>query len=142
MGCTVNWRLAFAIAALAFVYCGSALHFAYGQSAPSAGGFTGNPLVAQGPHMIAGGPPPVAGTGCGTGTTVFGSDYAGHVLLGTGTSQPCTLTFAQPFNMPPSCVVTAENFSPSYTRNTLALNLTSLVDSVRVSWICTARGGG
>ena len=54
------------------------------------------------------------------------------VVLGTGTSQPCVVTFAQPFNLPPSCVVAAESYTLS----------SSLVDGVRVSWSCISRAGG
>jgi hypothetical protein len=110
--------------------------------APSPTGFTGNPLVSQGQHEMAGGNPPAASSGCGTGYVIEGTDTAGHIVLGTGTSQPCTLTFAQPFLAGPTCVVTAETFTASYGRTLTALNLTSLVDSQRVNWICFARPPG
>ena len=115
---------------------------AFAQAAPAATGFTGNPLVSNGEHMIAGGNPPTAGSGCGTGAIINGTDAWGHVILGTGTSQPCVITFAQPFILPPSCVVAAESYTLSYTRSAIALTLTSVVDGVRVSWSCISRAGG
>lgn len=115
---------------------------AWAQSAPSAGGFGGVPFTTLGQHMIGGGNPPAMSAGCGTGATVIGSDTWGNVLLGSATSQPCTLTFFQPFKQSPTCVVTAENFTPSYSRTAVALILTSLVDGSRVSWTCIARAGG
>ena len=94
---------------------------AFAQSAPSAGGFYGPPFAAQGAHVNSGGSPsPALSTGCGTGAVANGTDLAGHVTLGTGTSQPCTITWAQPYNANaagitrPTCSVNGENYQPSF----------------------------
>ena len=129
-------------AAIAALTSAAFIAAAWAQGPGGQGGNTGNPLVSNGEHMIAGGNPPTAGSGCGTGAIINGTDAWGHVILGTGTSQPCVITFAQPFNLPPSCVVAAESYTLSYTRTALVLNLTSLVDGVRVSWSCISRAGG
>jgi len=129
-------------AAIAALTSAAFIAAAWAQGGPPATGFTGNPLVANGEHMVAGGNPPTAGAGCGTGAVVVGTDAWGHVLLGTGTSQPCVITFAQPFLLAPSCVVQAESFTVSYSRTITTLSLTSLVDGVRVSWSCISRAGG
>lgn len=115
---------------------------ALAQSAPSAGGFQGNPFAQIGQHQTYGGNPPAISSGCGTGATFAGTDTAGHVNLGTSTSQPCTVTFSQPFVNRPTCIVTAEGFTPSYSTSASSLAITALVDSGRVNFTCFARAGG
>jgi len=105
-------------------------------------GQTGNPWSQAGSHAMSGGPSPAASSGCGTGAIVTGSDTAGHILLGTGTSQPCTLTFGEAFINPPSCQVSGETTTVSFTRTRTTLAFTSLVDSTRIHWLCIARAGG
>lgn len=113
-------------------------HFALAQLGPPATNFTGNPLTQRGSHMIAGGPAPTLSSGCGTGAAIGGSDTASNLQTGTGTSQPCTITFAQSFGSKPMCVVTSETATVSYVlaANGASMDLTSLVDLTRYRFIC------
>lgn len=130
------------IAACTLAYVPVHLTYAFAQSAPNASGFGGVPWGTIGSHTFSGGALPAISAGCGTGATNSGSDAAGHVLLGSATSRPCTITFAAPYAQRPSCIVTAESFTVSYGTTTTAIALTALVDSVRVNYICVARAGG
>ena len=122
---------------------------AFAQSAPSASGFIGQPLVAQGAHVNSGGSPsPTLSTGCGTNAVATGTDFAGHLALGTATSQPCTITWTQPYKAAnsidatrPTCIVSSENYQPSFSLSLTALTLTSLIDRARVYWECFGKPG-
>lgn len=60
-------------------------------------------------HIIAGGVTPSTSS-CGTGGGIVGTDTAGTVTGGTG-STGCTLTFAQPFKNDPVCVISEQTGS-------------------------------
>lgn len=135
-------RISAAALALA-LYVAGCVFAAHAQNAPPATGFTGNPFVALGNHLIVGGNPPSGSTGCGTGFVISGSDTVGSIVLGTGTSQPCTLTFAQAFRTLPVCQVTAETAIANFGYNATfqALNITALTDSVKLDWDCWGTPG-
>lgn len=123
---------------LAVIIAAASIAFAAAQSAPPAMNFTGNPLTQKGSHMIAGGPAPTISAGCGTGATVTGSDVSFRVLTGSTTSQPCTVTFAESFTKRPTCTVTSDTATASYSAaaNGETLALTSLVDLTRYNVHC------
>lgn len=125
-----------AIAALALAGAG-----AFAQNVNNSGQ-TGNPLSQLGNHWMAGGVQPTLSSGCGTGAAIAGSDTAGHILLGSGTAQPCVMTFGQAFVAGALCVAVGESFTLSYNRTATVVNFTSLVDGGRIDYHCAARAGG
>lgn len=60
-------------------------------------------------HLISSGTAPVL-TSCGTGPLIDGTDAAGTVTGGTG-STGCTITFAEPYGTDPHCTVTEQTMS-------------------------------
>lgn len=124
--------------------------FAFGQSSPSAGGFTGNPWAQVGQHMTAGGNPPVlTGTNCGqagatTGVVAGSTDIAGTIVNGSATSG-CVLTFFQPWNVAPFCIVqdmstAADSAGVVVSRLSIALGTIAANDVIK--WICIGQAGG
>lgn len=97
---------------------------------------------SAGAHQCSTGAQPTISSGCGTGGAIAGTDVAGHILAGTATSQPCTITFATAWTQRPSCVVHSEGATISYTTTTTGISITSLADSVRIHWLCLGRAGG
>lgn len=77
-------------------------------------------------HISTGGVTPSTSS-CGTGGGIVGTDTAGTVTGGTG-STGCTLTFAQPFKNDPVCVISEQTGSVvnalSYTHSTTQLVVT------------------
>ncbi len=134
-----NWRLYAAMALLVLALLLSAIFGAFAQGPPSSQ--TTNPITQDGSHLVAGGPAPAISSGCGTGATITGSDVAFHILTGTATSQPCTITFAQTYQRRPTCMVSGEtaNVSSSVAANGLSMALTSLVDLTRYHVLCIGR---
>ena len=60
---------------------------------------------------------PTLGPDCGAGASIVGSQCAGKVTMGAGTT--CTLTFTSPFLNAPACVATNEtNGGPIGTQST------------------------
>ena len=131
--------------ALAIIFAGHV--FAQGQATgpiPSAGaGAYGPPISTSNGHISYGnGAPPTLGTGCGTGPSiVIGTDSAARFTTGTSTSNPCTVTFATPWNQPPICSVTG-TAAASFMATTSAVNITNPVDSQAYHVKCTGRPGG
>lgn len=124
---------------------------AFGQGAPNATGFTGNPWQQVGQHMAAGGNPPVlSGTNCGqagapaTGVQPGSTDMAGTLINGSGGGS-CLITFFQPWNNAPTCIVQdvttpTATVQPIVTR--LSFTLTAIVSGDIIRWICIGQAGG
>jgi hypothetical protein len=55
---------------------------------------------------------PTVGPDCGSGASIVGSDSAGKVTVGSGST--CTLTFAVPYTNPPACTATNETNGGGY----------------------------
>jgi len=96
--------------------------------------------VALGPHFGSmGGTPTVSS--CGSGGSIAGNDTSGTVTEG-GTASGCTITFAQPFNTTPDCVISSPNANPSLTSYTYTISSTVLKifnnsgPSFKFSYIC------
>ena len=51
---------------------------------------------------------PTLGPECGAGSSVAGSDSAGKITLGKGTTNTCTLTFSISYTNAPACITTNE----------------------------------
>ena len=88
---------------------------------------------------------PTLGPDCGTIAVVAGSDSAGKITLGTGTSTTCTLTFAVPYTNAPACTATNETDGGGYsvpvgTRSTPAAvligGLLNWTDGDVISYVC------
>jgi hypothetical protein len=71
-------------------------------------------------------------------TVLVGTDTAGQV---NPTATSCTLTFANPFPLAPTCVVTSTTVAglPAYSTSTTALTLSTTVSGVLYHWICLGR---
>jgi len=122
---------------------GGVQHKLRAQSGPQPPGPIGNAWGTNGAHVYAGGAQPTISSGCGTNPgTVAGSDTAGHFVTGTGTAQPCVITFGQVYAKRPTCIVTGEASTVSYNTTPTAINITSLVDSERIYWNCVAQPNG
>ena len=88
---------------------------------------------------------PTLGTDCGAGASIVGSQWAGKVTMGAGTTTTCMLTFTSPFLNAPACVATNEtNGRPIGTQSTASTVLfvadpltgASLSSNDVVSYIC------
>lgn len=123
---------------------------AFGQSSPSATGFTGNPWAQVGQHMTAGGNPPVlTGTNCGqagatTGVVAGSTDIAGTIVNGSATSG-CVLTFFQPWNVAPFCNIIDRSTpadSAGVVVSRLAITFGTIAANDVLTWICIGQAGG
>lgn len=140
-----------AIAGIPIVALAS-LQLAFGQAAPNATGFGGNPWQQVGQHMAAGGGAPVlTGTNCGqagtvglTGVIPGASDMSGTIVNGTATSG-CVLTFNQAWNSIPTCIIqdaTTAADSAGVLVSRTAITFGTIVSGDLLKWICIGQPGG
>lgn len=133
-----------AVFALAIVFAGYAFGQGVGPNVTNLGQY-GQPFTSQGSHWISGGGlPPSANAGCGTGATVIGTDSVFQVITGTGTSPgtDCLMTFAQPWNDRPTCIVQSQQNAVTFFDTPSTLSLHSVVDTSRYHVHCIGRAGG
>ena len=97
-----------------------------------------NRIDNKGRTNVAGDDPALSS--CGTTPSIVGSDAAGKVTIGTGSTTSCTVTFATAFDNAPACVITGDNIALGYaaTTSTTVLTVTSSADMASdvISYLC------
>lgn len=93
-------------------------------------------------HVLSSGTAPIL-SGCGTGPSIDGDDFSGTVTAGS-TSNGCTVTFANVYQVAPHCLVTqqtgslANTFSYSTTVSAITVTETSL-GTGKFDYVCVGR---
>jgi hypothetical protein len=77
-------------------------------------------------------------TNCGANPSVFGSNFIGQFIIGTGSTK-CTITFSPSLNRAPTCTIATQNPPqvPTFTTTPAAINVTVGVASRPYSYLCT-----
>jgi hypothetical protein len=82
---------------------------------------------------------------CGTSPSIAGTDTAGIVTMGTSATG-CVITFAQPYNAAPYCVVSwiaTPLASQSYVTSATAISTTQTsANGNKLQYVCIAQSGG
>lgn len=113
--------------------------------ASGAGTFGPPQPVSQNGHIGgSGAAPPTLSSGCGTGSTVRGTDWSFHVNTGTAADATCHVTFARAFSSRPTCILQGETNLAGYTtdNNFAGLTIGGALSSSRYHVECIAQPGG
>lgn len=112
---------------------------------PTGAGSYGPAMGSQGAHIIwSGGPPPSLNAACGTGPiSPVGTDSAFNFTSGTGSAATCAVTFAAPWNNPPTCSLDNQGTGGNaYQVSVTGIVFSGVADSTKYHVQCIGRAGG